>query len=202
MKNGNLIFRTLIALAVVALFVLHFMDDKPSSQRSSSSNTSASQGGHSNIAFVRLDSINKSWEYQKQMDMLIREQKARMEGSLQYEAQQFSDDLQFFQQNAGSFTAVERTRMRNDLEARQRNLEGRAMRGQQEFQSKQDSISQFIQLAMDDVTAQLQEQYGFDYLIQYELALFYGDSTRDLSSDMVRLLNEKYPPQDTSNENE
>ncbi len=134
--------------------------------------------------------------------MLIREQKARMEGSLQYEAQQFSDDLQFFQQNAGSFTAVERTRMRNDLEARQRNLEGRAMRGQQEFQSRQDSISQFIQLAMDDVTAQLQEQYGFDYLFQYELALFYGDSTRDLSSDMVRLLNEKYPPQDTSNENE
>lgn len=194
MKNGNLIFQTLIGLAVAALFVLHFMDgDKGSSNSGSMQMASHGEGGPK-IAFIYVDSLMTLWEYQNELsaDLQARmrvenERLARAEDNLMQEQQ-------ILRQYAPSLDEAALNNARNDYMQKEQNYVRLNQAIQAKVKEDRDSVQAIVQAGYDAVIAEMQKDMGFDYLLQYETSMVYADSTTDVTMEMVRRLNEMYPP--------
>lgn len=193
MKNGNLIFQSLIGLAVIALFILHFSDgDKASANRGSMQSTG--EGGPK-IAFIYVDSLMTLWDYQNELsaDLQARmrvenERLARAEDNLMQEQQ-------ILRQYAPSLDEQALNNARNDYMQKEQNYVRMNQAIQAKVKADRDSVQAIVQAGYDAVIEEMQKEMGFDYLLQYETSMVYADSTTDVTMEMVRRLNEMYPPQ-------
>lgn len=194
MKNGNLIFQTLIGLAVAALFVLHFMDGDNGSSNSGSMQMASHGEGGPKIAFIYVDSLMTLWEYQNELsaDLQARmrvenERLARAEDNLMQEQQ-------ILRQYAPSLDEAALNNARNDYMQKEQNYVRLNQAIQAKVKEDRDSVQAIVQAGYDAVIAEMQKDMGFDYLLQYETSMVYADSTTDVTMEMVRRLNEMYPP--------
>lgn len=188
MKNGNLIFQTIIALAVVALFILHFTDGKsaPVKQVSTSGEAVASS---SSLVYVQLDSLLNNYTFNNEVSERLAEKRNKLEQSLATREQNFQEEVQAYQQFAGGLNAVERRNEEKRLQQQGQALQMFQARAQQELAYEVDSVTRLVRGNIDDVIAELQGEMGFDYVLQYESALLYGDSLQNITLELVQRLN-------------
>lgn len=201
MKNGNSIFQAIIALAVVALFILHFTDSKPGSDSAQTSTTS-SEKPESKFVYVRLDSLLNNYEFNKKLVTGFETRAMAAEQNIMKRQQDLQEEIQAFQQMAGGLNIIERRRAQGDLEQRQNSFMMYRERVLRELQSEEDSINTLVKDDMDMVIEQMQRELGFDYVLQYQGTLLYGDSLQDITADLVQRLNANYAQSNADNSEE
>ncbi|NVK26777.1 MAG: OmpH family outer membrane protein [Flavobacteriia bacterium] len=201
MKNGNSIFQAIIALAVVALFILHFTDSKAGSE-SSNSTEATSAKPDSKFVYVRLDSLLNNYEYNKTLVSGFESRAMAANQNIMKRQQDLQEEIQAFQQMAGGLNIIERRRAQGDLEQRQNSFMMYRERALRELQAEEDSINTLVQEDMDMVIEQMQREMGFDYVLQYQGTLLYGDSLQDITADLVQRLNAKYAQTNADNSEE
>ncbi|NVK04175.1 MAG: OmpH family outer membrane protein [Flavobacteriia bacterium] len=194
MKNGNLIFQTLIGLAVAALFVLHFMDgDKGSSKGGSMQMASHGEGGPK-IAFIYVDSLMTLWDYQNELSADLQARMRVENERLSRAEDNLMQEQQILRQYAPSLDEAALNNARNDYMQKEQNYVRLNQAIQAKVKDDRDSVQAIVQAGYDAVIAEMQKDMGFDYLLQYETSMVYADSTTDVTMEMVRRLNEMYPP--------
>lgn len=192
MKNGNLIFQSLIGLAVIALFILHFSDgDKASANRGSMQSTG--EGGPK-IAFIYVDSLMTLWDYQNELSADLQARMRVENERLSRAEDNLMQEQQILRQYAPSLDEQALNNARNDYMQKEQNYVRMNQAIQAKVKADRDSVQAIVQAGYDAVIEEMQKEMGFDYLLQYETSMVYADSTTDVTMEMVRRLNEMYPP--------
>lgn len=191
MKNGNLIFQSIITLAVIALFVLHYTD-RSASDSIKPATTSTAQTPAKKFAYVRIDSLANNYKLQSEYREMMFAKGQRIQQDLATREQNVLAERQVLQQAYPSLSAVEQRQAENEYRQIEQAFMTYERRVSAEFQAEEDSINSIIQADLQAAIADLQEKMQFDYVFQYQGTLLYGDSLDDITSALVQRLNAAY----------
>lgn len=200
MKNGNIIFQSLVALAVIALFILHFSgDESPASQKPASS-VNMMDKPESSIVYVRLDSLLNNYELHGKYLTAIEQRGSRIQDDLGRREQNLMAEAQTIREMAPQLNPVQLRSAQNDYMKIEEAYITYKQQVMTEFENYQDSLDQIVQQDLKEVIADLQNEMNFDYVLQYQGTLLYGDSLQDITSVLVQRLNDRYATTQTDEE--
>ena len=193
MKNVLLIFNVVLLAAVGYLYYHSFAGNKSvQSGQVTKSTTGATIPEVCRIAYFNMDSVENAFNYyvtSKAKFDKLKEDNNRVLDAL---AKKYNDRLMELQQKATS---------QEDMEKARQELDGMMQRNQQAKSDIENKLYTEGNRMNEDVLAKISEYLKaynspkkYDYIIVNEPRLvFYKDSTLNITTDLIKGLNEKYP---------
>lgn len=198
MKQFSTVLNIVLLVAVAVLYVLHFNSGKKTG--SSASNPVKSASGSTavvanTIAYIDLDSIHNNVEFIKLEKQQLEEEQKSMNSAYQQAYVQLEAERNNFLKKGNSITQKEAEEFSYKLQQRQQEIEA-------DRQEKSKRLADKSAKVMEDLQSKLREfinEYNKDNRFNYILAtgtgldyIFYKDSTRNITPDVVKGLNEKH----------
>jgi outer membrane protein len=197
MKNLSLILNGVLAIAVIALFVIVFTKDGNTAGVAAPFTKEQIKAGKLPIAYINVDSLLSNYQFAKEAnESLIRKQEdSRL--NINTKARQLQVEMGEFQKKleANAFLSRERA----ELE------QARLVRRQQELQELDGKLSQQIMQVQQKMSEQLRDtinaflkQYNKDK--KYEMIIsntasdnvLYAEKGYDITAEITKLLNERF----------
>ncbi|TNE27805.1 MAG: OmpH family outer membrane protein [Bacteroidetes bacterium] len=192
MKNGNIIFQVALAIAVVVLFALHFTGGNDTSAKPSASSTSTeSAAPKGNIVYVRMDSLLNNYQLHTRYMTSLSAKEQRLRQDLAKREENVLIERQTLQQAAPSLTPTQLRTAQNEYQRIEQAYLTYQQTKMAELQLENDSLMKIVKDDIDQSIADLQTEMGFDYVLQYQGTLLYGDSLADITTQLVQRLNAK-----------
>lgn len=198
MKNINYIINGILAAAVIVLFVLHFTGNSGNgSDTHMAAKRDSLSGAGVSVAYFKVDSILTNWNLYFAMQEELATKQQQLETDLDRKTETFRkrvEDAQYKIQR-GLVTRAEAEELQQQLALEEQNLVGLqnnySMQMQEEGLVKNrqmiDKIEQFLK--------KYNEDKGYTYIFSYTFGgnLFYGNEAYDITSDIIKGINEEYP---------
>jgi len=195
MKQFSTILNIVLLLAVGYLYFLHFSTDKKSKFVGNTvSKHVDSCLGEPIIAYVDLDSLNNNVNFIKQRKKELEVEQNSIANEYENAYRDMENQKNTFLKKGNAITQQEAEEFQAKLMQRQQQIESTK-------QSKAQNLAQKGAKIMEDLQAKMKEflsEYNKDKKYTYILAtgtgldyLFYKDSTRNITPDVVKGLNEK-----------
>ena len=188
-----------LGLAVAASF-LAACEQMPKSNDSTAASTAAVGGA--GIVYVNSDSLLANYEYFKEARTRLQGEGQKAEQDLRTQAEAFQKEVERYQQDAQGMTAQQRASAEQRLQQKQQQLQmlqqnkGNELAGQESEEMKKiyDRVEEYLQ--------KLSNEKGYKMVLTYSRgnsAILYGDSTLDITSEVLAALNDAYSAeQDTT----
>ena len=210
MKNFNVIALSVLALAVVGLYVLHFTSKAREAEPVSteemvppaidvdSLTVQISVGAEAfNIAYVDVAKMQESLQkldFFKKMNEKLLQKEAKSRKDFQSAQQKYGAELEVFQQKyqAGGFLtkeSLEQEQMR--LYKREQELQGLQMRLEQEMANEQIKLSKQLMDTIDVFFKSYSSDKTYKLILNRADVLF-ADETMDITPDVLEKLNARY----------
>jgi outer membrane protein len=188
MKNLSLVLNLILLAAVGVLYYLHFSVSRPESHATSSI------GKNLQIAYIKSDTVLKYYEYFKVNRDKLESKGKRMDQDLKSRAQSLQNEFENYQRNANSLTMGQARAVEEDLGKKRQNLQLYQESLNQEMLVEQNKMTKDL---YDRVTAYLKtygEQKGLQVVLKNDASsdLLYGSDSLDISSDVIKGLNDLY----------
>lgn len=197
MKNGLLIWNVLLTLIAGYLLFTHFAGEKSNKNGTPKerSKEAITNNGSFKIAYFEMDSLAANFD-------MVKDLKAEMlkrEDAINSEMERLSKNLQqkynYFQQQANSGNMTEEQSENAGREIK--NLDDQMKNRKQTLDSE---YSDFVMRRQNEIKTKIEsflKEYNktkdFSYIVAYEQGLFYyKDTAFNITSDVVRGLNEMY----------
>ena len=195
MKQFSTILNIILLVAVGYLYFLHFSSDK---KHSIAGNTVTKHVdsclGEPIIAYVDLESLNNNVNFIKQRKKELEVEQNSIANEYESAYRDMESQKNNFLKRGNAITQKEAEEFQAKLMQRQQQIEATK-------QSKAQSLAQKGAKIMEDLQAKMKEflsDYNKDKKYTYILAtgtgldyLFYKDSSRNITTDVVKGLNEK-----------
>lgn len=199
MKNStNTIITVILAVAVVALFVLHFTD-----QRSKSPKVTPMQAGDSAvvmpIAYVTLDSLMSQYNYAKDVNDKLMASAEAKQANLNAQGRQLEKEMQDFQYKMNNNAFFSQERAEREYQ--------RLGKKQQDFQQLQQKLSgelmeeqaKTMKALSDTIWSQIRtynELHGHYQVILSNQggSIIYSVPMYDITEEVVKYFNDQYDP--------
>ena len=157
--------------------------------------TAPSNAGKGDIVFINQDTLLSQYNYVKDMSARLEAKGKAAQVDLQSKGQAFQREVAEYQKNSGTMAADIRAqteqrlqRKNQELQAYQQNAGAQVQNDQGVEQAKlYDKISEFVKAYA--------KQKGFKLVLTYQKGnanMLYGDSTFDITGDVVKGLNDAY----------
>ena len=206
MNKISIIVDSILGAAVIALFVLFFVN-KPATPKASD-NEAVAQGELLPIAIVNTDSILKHYtlavESSEKLMSSYEESTVKLDTkakSLQKEAETFQRDVMDFQRKLEANAFLSRERAESE-QARLQKKEQQLMAKQQDLENLRQKLSADFMQEQADLTQQLQDsvqQYlreynadGHFHLVLNDAVLMNKVAGYDITDDVIEALNKRY----------
>ena len=199
MKKGTLIFNIIIAIAIVFLYVLHFMQ-KPghvSVQDSDNGIRKVYNDSTESIVFVDLQKLLTDYKFSEQLHIDYIKRKGDLQDHLDSQVKNYEKDAMAFQEklNRGSFLnqksaenqQEELLKRQQELQQLQYNLEDQLMSDQQEMNSRlYDSIINYLN--------EFNKEFHFKFIFSKidGSNLLVADKGLDITDTVIYVLNQRY----------
>ncbi len=197
MKNLSLIFNGVLALAVIALFIIVFSKDGNSSGVSVPFTKEQIKAGKLPVAYINVDSLLSNYQFAKDAnESLIRKQEdSRL--NINTKARQLQVEMGEFQKKLEANAFLSRERAEQE--------QARLVRRQQELQELDGKLSQQIMQVQQKMSEQLRDtinaflkEYNKDK--KYEMIfsntssdnILYAEKGYDITAEITKLLNERF----------
>ncbi|MGE0078461.1 MAG: OmpH family outer membrane protein [Bacteroidales bacterium] len=198
MKKFTLIFNIVLALAVVALFVLHFSQKSCKSTANSSTNNEPATdlSAQFSAAWVNVDTILNNYDMYFDMRKELEENSRKLEAELNAKSKAFEKEATDFQDKVqkGLVTRSEAQQLQSTLANKEQELyrlrDEMRMQLAEEEQVKlrkiQNSITEFLKGYNTDK--------GYHIILSSTFGgpLLYGHPALDITSDVLKGLNNEY----------
>ncbi len=197
MKNISIGLNVVLLLAVGFLFYKTFWSkDSLSKKQAVSAYASDSLGNHNHrMAFFNIDSVESSFELYKTKKKDFEQMKAGEDAALKSKQDKFSDRLMQLQQM--QMTPEQQEKARQELDKMQRDLQDAKNASENNIYKKGTEMTDQILKMINDYLKVYNTPQRFDYIIEYNPQMvFYKDSSLDITSDLVKGLNETYKKKD------
>lgn len=197
MKNLSLILNGVLAVAVIALFIIVFTKDANNVSINAPFSKEQIKAGKLPIAYINVDSLLSNYQFAKEAnESLIRKQEdSRL--NINTKARQLQVEMGEFQKKLEANAFLSRERAEQE--------QSRLVRRQQELQELDGKLSQQIMQVQQKMSEQLRDtinaflkQYNKDK--KYEMIIsntasdniLYAEKGYDITSEITKLLNERY----------
>ena len=197
MKNLSLIFNGVLAIAVIALFVIVFTKDGNTAGVAAPFTKEQIKAGKLPIAYINVDSLLSNYQFAKEAnESLIRKQEdSRL--NINTKARQLQVEMGEFQKKLEANAFLSRERAEQE--------QARLVRRQQELQELDGKLSQQIMQVQQKMSEQLRDtinaflkQYNKDK--KYEMIfsntssdnILYAEKGYDITAEITKLLNERF----------
>ncbi len=195
MKQFNTIATGILGLAVLVLYFLQFRGgsvSKVDSEKGSKDSTGISNAGK--IAYFEMDSIESQYLYIKEIQAQLKQREQSFAGEIQGMRNGYLGRIQQLQQKAPNMSQQEGEAAQAEIDQMQRNIQQKQEKLTQEMQEQQFKLMQDINKKIEEYVAEYNKDKGFSYILSRQAGdfIYYKDSTFDITTDVVKGLNEKY----------
>jgi outer membrane protein len=194
MKNGLLVLNIILTIAVGYLLYAQLSSKKadPAVARLSIKD-SATDNKSFRIAYFEMDSVEANFNMVKDVKAELSKKEETINTELDRMDKSYREKVSSYQQKAKSMTQVQSEMATQDL-----------MNAQEQMKNQKQALDQeyndFMMRRMKDVKTKIEEflkEYNktknYSYIVSYEQGLFYyKDTAYNITSDVIRGLNEMY----------
>ena len=196
MKNASLILNVVLLVAVAVLFYLHFSSDKKTEQVKGSSSVQTSAAvpkGEFRIAYFEMDSISNSFAMVKDVKNELSKEEERINNQLAGLQRKYNDKLVQLQNSQQANSQVQSADLQREVIQLQNDFAAEKQQMNQKYQDKYMRRMQEVKTKVEDFLREYNRTKGFTYIFAYEPGfMFYRDSAYNITSDLIRGLNEQY----------
>ncbi|MDI9366392.1 MAG: OmpH family outer membrane protein [Flavobacterium sp.] len=192
MKNFTIGLNAALVIAVAVLFYLQFSNKKTVAAPSANA-----ASGSFRIAYFVEDSLQSDYagfDYyvQKLKEVAINDEKLRSE--MIAKKNQFDAKLREYQAKGQTMTQMEAAKANQDLEQRQKQLQADAQQMNEQSQSENLKIVLDVKKKIEDYLKEYNINKTYAFIMSSSASsMYYKDSTYDITKDLIKGLNEKYP---------
>lgn len=195
MKNTSLIINVILAVAVIALFVIVLSDRKGSQQ--GSDNVNGSAAAEMGIVFVNTDSLIIKYDLARELseELIRKEESSRTD--FNESVRVFEQDMMEFQrklQNNG-FLSLDRAQSEERrLRQKEQELQALNARLTNDLMDAQNTMNQQLRDTITNFLKDYCKEKSYSMVLSNTMGdnLLYADSVFDVTDDVVAKLNERY----------
>jgi outer membrane protein len=205
-NKGSLIVNSILGLAIIILFVLHFSGDTKSNVADTTVEENVEPAAvvkknpvDSNmvgltIGYVNSDTVTVNYLFSKQLNADLMAKQSSAENKLRKEAEKLQADAQKFQQGAPIMGREELERTQAALMQRQEELQVMEYELSQKLQDKGYKANYDYIMATDKYLQKIGKELGYDYIFGYRTGdlVMYANPEFDITKQVIELLNNEY----------
>ena len=196
MNKKHLIIESILAVALVVLYILHFTSGKStvSSVAATSAGTPIAHSG--NIAYVYIDSLLNNYDSYHDMRASLAQKQKSMEAELTNKGRNYEKALGDYQEKAqkGLITRSEAQKLEQQLGAEQQNLVRLRDQLNQQLAEEEQVLNRRL---INDIVVYLKEynkdgRYNFIMSNTFGGSLLNSPDSLNITKDVLKGLNEQY----------
>lgn len=196
MKRTGLIFQIVLALAVVALFVLHFTGKSGSHSSSSANDTSTLKIAAGSIVYVNIDTVFAQYQMTKDLSAEFQDKGKKIDTELQTKSkslQQNYQDLQYKAQR-GLEIRSKLEEMGQQLQLEEQNLYKLRDTYGAQLQEENAVMMRKIMNSIMEYMKEYNKEKNYSFIMgnTFDGKILYADNKLDITADVIKGLNEKY----------
>lgn len=188
---GRLVFDALVAAAIIVLFILHFCGNKESAPVVASGTPNSGE-----IVFVNIDSINTNYEMVSLLTDSLDAEKQKQTVLFQNRQKALETKLANFQQNyqSGQLTPKQAEYAQMSLQQESEKLQADYAQALESFETRYAAALSQIADSLISATKRINKKRNASYIFTYQTSgqLLYADSTKDITSDVLKELNKPF----------
>jgi len=198
MKKFTLIFNIVLALAVVALFVLHFTSKSGKSTVASNGKTETSTELSANFtaAWVNVDTVLNSYDMYFDMRKELEVNSRKLEAELNAKSRTFEKEAMDFQDKVqkGLVTRSEAQQLQTTLANKEQELYRLRDEMRMQLAEEEQVKLRKIQNSITEFLKEYNEDKGYHIILSSTFGgpMLYGHPALDITNDVVKGLNAKY----------
>ncbi|HSA05479.1 MAG TPA: OmpH family outer membrane protein [Tenuifilaceae bacterium] len=198
MKKFTLIFNIVLALAVVALFVLHFTSKSGKSTVASNGKTETTTELSANFtaAWVNVDTVLNSYDMYFDMRKELEVNSRKLEAELNAKSRTFEKEAMDFQDKVqkGLVTRSEAQQLQTTLANKEQELYRLRDEMRMQLAEEEQVKLRKIQNSITEFLKEYNEDKGYHIILSSTFGgpMLYGHPALDITNDVVKGLNAKY----------
>ncbi len=197
MKKTSLIITVLLALAVAALYVLHFTGIGTGKPAAVESEPGLSEVPTGNIVYIRMDSLLNKYDLFLDLQTDLNAKARIVEDDLTKKGRAFENDVTSFQEKVqkGLITRSQAETQQNQLASRQQELEQFAQQKQMELAEENQVMLNRVLDALKTFLAEYRVLNNYDLILTTDgnsNTIIEGTTALDITKDVVEGLNQEY----------
>lgn len=198
MKNGLLIWNVVLTIVAGYLLVMHFNSKKNVAVPSNAMSTD-STGGHKDfrIAYFEMDSVEANFEMVKQVMAELNAKESAMNDEIEKLGKEIQQKYNYYQNKAqaGNLSQAESEAASQEMKSLDDKMRARKQQLDEDYLYLKNKRQNEIKSQIENFLKEYNKAGKYSYIISYEKGLFYyGDSTYNITPDVVKGLNEFYKP--------
>lgn len=194
MKNFSIALNIVLVVAVAVLFYLVLSNKQPKAPVYGPQVADSASPASFKIAYFESDSLEKQYEYYKEARTKIRAKEEENGRVMTGMRSRYTSRLKELQQRANTMSQNEQQAAQQELAQMEQEFEATGQRLQQDMQAESMRHLQEVKNKIQAFLKDYAREKGYIFVFgsnEYDY-LYYKDSTRDITSDVVKLLNERY----------
>lgn len=198
MKKFTLIFNIVLALSVVALFVLHFTQKsgKTSAANNGKTETTADLSAQFTAAWVNVDTILNNYDMYFDMRKELEANSRKLEAELNSKSRTFEKEAMDFQDKVqkGLVTRSEAQQLQTTLANKEQELYRLRDEMRMQLAEEEQVKLRIIQNSITEYLKEYNTNKGFHIILSSTFGgtMLYGHPALDITNEVLLGLNEKY----------
>lgn len=193
-RNFLLAFNVVLLVLVGVLFYLHFSSAKKTASAAISvSDTDTAPAGSFRIAYFDMDSIERNYEYLKDVKNELKAKENELNGQLNSLKNRYMSKVTKFQQEAQTMTQERQSAMQQDLMQEQKVIQNKEQAVSGELQDESFKKMQDVNRTIEDFLKEFNKNKEYAYILGYQTGtIYYKDPRYDITDAVLKGLNERY----------
>jgi len=196
MKRLPLILNIVLAVAVVALYVLYFTGIGSPKKKSAFEGLPAGSANGGSIFYVQIDSVLSNFDMATDLSGELQSKFQASETEFQAKQKAYQDDVNDYQYKAqrGLITRSEAQAAEQELYAKQQNLAKLQQDLSQDLQEKQTVMNSQVINAIMEYLKQNSAQLNYKYVLGTSFGgnILYANDSLDITKNIITGLNANY----------
>lgn len=194
MKSGNIIFNSILAIAVIVLYILHFTAKPQGPVFVSASDSTILSAQPFATAYVNGDSLLENYEYFKNAKKDFEAKTLRTEKQIEAKRGVLEREFANYQQTGASMTPDQRAKVEESLMRKEQELR---LFSENEGSKLQEEQNKFNEQLFDKVSDYLKEHtkdksYKMVMNFTKGSGILYANDSLNITSEVLKGLNEQY----------
>ena len=196
MKITNIVINVVLAAAIIVLFVFQFSGEKSEKSGDLAASAALANPGEVSIAYFNMDSVMAQWELYFDLQQELTQKQTELEADMAGRTETFYQSVQDAQYKIqkGLVTRAEAEQLQQQLGSEEQNLQ--VLQNQYAAQLQEEGMVKNRQMLdlIETYVAELSAAQGYSYVYSYAFGgnLIYGAKSLDITTAVVKGLNEKY----------
>ncbi len=201
MNKTSIFIQTILFIAVLILYILHFSEKKTEIQSEGvtveANGAMLSPAGSGRIVFINSDSLLDNYVYFKDQKVEFESRQNKIRNELESESSKLQRDVESYQQRSVGMTDMQRQIEEEQLMMRQQKLMQRKDELLEKLDEEQARSSEELFTRLSDFLKKYNEGKNFQYILGFQKGggILFANDSLDITGPVLQGLNKEYEDQ-------